>query len=67
MSEEEIKQILREINWDTPLTTDDYYRVFTGEISEYKGLTLRDIYIKLWKARYFHDLYKLLGEERLKE
>ncbi len=66
-TEEEIKKILKQINWDTPHTTEDFYKVFTGEVERVGGVDMQYIYMKLVKHLYFHDLYKLLGEKRLKD
>jgi hypothetical protein len=66
MTEAEIKDILEKINWDTPRSTDDLYKEFTGEKVE-NGIGMKWFYIKLWKQLYFQEMYKLLGDEKLKD
>lgn len=66
-TEEQIKKVLKEINWDTTLTVDELYQIFTGKAERIKGVTLRHIYAKLLKHLYFHELYKMLGDDRLRE
>ena len=66
-SEEEIKKILKQINWDTTHSTEELYKVFARKVDSIGGLTIGQIYMKLLKHLYFNDLYKLLGKERLKD
>ncbi len=66
-TEEEIKKILKQINWDTPHSADDFYKVFTGEVERVGGVDKNYIYHKILNGYNWYTVIKIIPKEKLQE
>ena len=65
MSEQEIKDILSKINWDTQLHNDDLYRIFTGSESHVGGIDKNWIYLRILNTFNWYTVLKIFPEKEL--
>lgn len=65
MSEEEIKTILSKINWDTPYSTDQLYRIFTGAESHAGGIDKEWIYLRILNTYNWYTVLKIFPKNEL--
>jgi hypothetical protein len=66
MSEKEIKAILSKINWDTPHSNEDLYRVFTGVISHTGGIDKKWIYLRILNSFNWYTVLKIIPKSELR-
>jgi hypothetical protein len=59
MSEQEIKLILSKINWDTPLSAGDLYRIFTGAEKNIGGIDKDWIYLRVLNTYNWYTVLKI--------
>ena len=65
MSEQEIKAILSKINWDTPLSNDDLYHIFTGAENHIGGIDKNWIYLRILNTFNWYKVLKIIPETEL--
>ena len=65
MSEQEIKLLLSKINWDTPLSGDDLYRIFTGAESHIGGIDKNWIYLRILNTYNWYTVLKITPKNEL--
>lgn len=65
MSEQEIKDILSKINWDTPHDTDELYRIFTGELDHIGGVDKKWIYARILNTFNWYTVLKIIPQDEL--
>ena len=65
MSEEEIKQILKEINWDTSATVEEIYSVFKGDVKKIGGIDKNWIYHKVLNGYSWYKVINVFPKEEL--
>ena len=65
-TEEGIKQILKEINWDTTLTTEDLYKVFKGEVYRIGAVDKNYLYHKILNGYNWYSVMKIFPPHELK-
>lgn len=63
MSDLEIKSALSKINWDTPLSTDQLYQIFTGANTEIGGIDKSWIYTRLLNSFNWYTVIKIIPRE----
>jgi len=63
MSEPEIKAVLSKINWDTPLSTDDLYQVFTGAQQKIGGIDKKWLYTRILNSFNWYTVMKIIPRE----
>ena len=67
MTEQEIKQILREINWDTKCTVDELYDVFTGKVERVYQVDKDWLYTRILNGNRWYKVLEIFSEDELKE
>jgi len=67
MTEQEIKQILREINWDTTLTVDELYSVFTGKVESIKQVDKDWLYARILNSYSWYTVLKIFPRKDIKK
>lgn len=65
MAEQEIKNILSKINWDTPISSDELYRIFTGAESQIGGIDKNWIYLRILNTFNWYTVLKIIPEKEL--
>jgi hypothetical protein len=65
MSEQEIKAVLSKINWDTPHSDDDLYRIFTGVENHIGGIDKNWIYLRILNTCNWYTVLKIFPKEEL--
>ena len=65
-SEEEIKKILKQINWDTTHSTEELYKVFRGEVKEAGSVDKTYLYHKILNGYNWYTVMKIFPREELK-
>ncbi len=63
MSEPEIKAVLSKINWDTPLSTDDLYLVFTEAKQQIGGIDKKWLYTRILNSFNWYTVMKIIPRE----
>ena len=67
MTEQEIKVILREINWDTKCTVDELYDVFTGKVERVYQVDKDWLRTRILNGNYWYKVLDIYSKEELKE
>jgi hypothetical protein len=62
MDKEQVLEILKQINWDTPYTPEQLYQVFTGEVDAVGGVDKKWIYRKLLNGYNWYKVKKIVPE-----
>lgn len=65
MQELEIKAILSKINWDTPLSDDELYRIFTGAESHIGGIDKKWVFLRILNTFNWYMVLKIIPEKEL--
>ena len=65
MSKQEIKAILSKINWDTPLSDNDLYRIFIGTESHIGGIDKNCIYLHILNTFNWYIVLKIIPQDEL--
>jgi hypothetical protein len=65
MSEQELKAILSKINWDTPLSTDELYRIFTGTESHISSIDKKWVFLRILNTFNWYTVLKIIPEKEL--
>jgi hypothetical protein len=65
MSNQEIKNILTKINWDTPLSNDDLYRIFTGKEKKIGGIDKVWIYSRILNSFNWYTVLEIIPKDEL--
>ena len=65
-TEEQIKKVLKEINWDTTLSTEDFYKIFTGKVEDIHGIDKNHLYHKILNGYNWYTVMKIFPESELK-
>ncbi len=65
MSEQDIKSSLSKINWDTPLSTDELYQIFTGIKSHSGGIDKKWIYLRILNSFNWYTVLKIIPKNEL--
>lgn len=65
MSQEEINNILAKINWDTPYSLNDLYKVFTGEEKKIGSIDKNWIYSRLLNTYNWYTVLKIVPKKDL--
>ncbi|MCC7401268.1 MAG: hypothetical protein IT214_07260 [Chitinophagaceae bacterium] len=65
MSETEIKAILSKINWDTPLSNDDLFRIFSGSTEKKGGIDRDWIYTRILNTFNWYTVLKIIPKDQL--
>lgn len=67
MTEQEIKQVLKKINWDTPHTVDELYSVFTGKVQQVGSIDKDWLYTRILNGNRWYKVLEIYSDEELKE
>lgn len=60
-----IKAVLSKINWDTPLSNDDLYCIFTGEAGQIGGIDKNWIYARILNTFNWYTVLKIVPQNEL--
>ena len=61
----EIKLALSKINWDTPLSIDELYNIFTGEAGKIGGIDKNWIYARILNTFNWYTVLKIVPQNEL--
>lgn len=65
MADISIKEILSQINWDTPLSTEELYQVFTGVKQQSGGIDKAWIYTRILNTFNWYTVLKIIPANEL--
>ncbi len=66
-SDTELLGYLKNVNWDTTLTPEEMLRILKGETDNVKGLTRKNIFIKILNFYSWHKVRHMVPEHTLPE
>ena len=64
-SDTELLGYLKNVNWDTSLTPEELLLILKGEAKKVKGLTQKNIFIKILNFYPWHKVRHMVPEEKL--
>jgi len=65
MNKEELLKVFGKINWDTPCSAEDIYRVYSGEISAISGIDKTWIYHKVLNGFRWYEVIRIFPKNEL--
>ncbi len=65
MSDTRIKDVLSKINWDTPLSNDELYQVFTGARQQIGSIDKNWIYARILNTFNWYTVLKIIPGDEL--
>ncbi len=66
-SDTELLGYLRDVNWDTTLTTEELLMILKGDKEKIKGFTQKNLFIKILNFYNWHKVRHMVPEEKLKD
>jgi hypothetical protein len=64
---EEILRRLKMVSWDITYTPEQLYDLLTGEVDQINGFTRKQLYAKIIKGFYWHQVRHIIPADHLAE